>query len=136
MSLGERLGEWIGYGVGVVIYGPRAALEQRHLRRIRRAFAAWLADERYTKQIAEPGRVRRLVERQDDELALLLECELRPLDDRAFITIRLEKLPHMEDDRVAVETKAPRSAGEWSDLAEGAVRAAAKRIRRHRGGYR
>jgi len=131
------LGETIGHGIGAAIFGPGVALKQRHNRTIRRAFAAWLGDETYTKQVAEPGRVRRLVERRDDELTFLLECELQPEIDRAFITIRLEKLPHMTEDQVLMERAAPESAGEWNDFASGAVQSAADLIRRNRGdGYR
>lgn len=127
----------MGYGIAALFLGPAKALRQRHIRTIRRSFAAWLGDEKYTKQVAEPGRVRRLVERSDDECSFLLECELRPEIDRAFITIRLEKLPHMTEDHVMMEREAPQSAGEWNDFANGAVQAAADLIRRHRGeGYR
>jgi hypothetical protein len=137
MSFWEAVGEKVGYGLAAIIYGPRVALEQRHKRTIRRAFAAWLGDEKFTKQVAEAGRVRRLVERQSDELSFLLECELHPEIDRAYITIRLEKLPHMKEDHVLVEDEAPESAAEWDDLATGAVKKAAETIRRHRGdGYR
>ena len=121
MGFWEAVGEKLGYGIAAVIYGPRVAIEQRHERTIRRAFAAWLGDEQYTKQVAERGRVRRLVERQADELSFLLECELRPEIDRAYITIRLEKLPHMNEDHVLVEEEAPESADAWNDLAEAAI---------------
>lgn len=132
-----RIGEAVGYGAAALILGPRAALQRRHLRTIRRAFAYWLSDEQYTKQVATHGRVRRLVERTDDELAFLLECELQPGDDLATIVIQLEKLPGMTEDKVVAETKAPLSADEWSHFASGAVREAAELIRRHRGeGYR
>ena len=89
MSFWEKVGETIGHGIGAIVYGPGAAMKQRHLKTIRRAFATWLGGESYTKQIAEPGKVRRLVERQDDELTFLLECELRPEHDDAQIVITL-----------------------------------------------
>ena len=136
MSFWESVGEKIGYGIAAVLYGPRVAIEQRHQRTIRRAFAAWLADEQYTKQIAEPGRVRRLVERQVDELSFLLECELRPEIDRAYVTIRLEKLPNLNDDHVLVEDEAPEGPDAWNDLADSAIAQAAKLLRSARVGYR
>lgn len=137
MSFWLRVGETVGYGIAAMLLGPKVAIEQRRRRTARRAFATWLGDEVYTKQIAEPGRVRRLVERRDAELAFLLECELRPVEDRATITIRVDPLPGVREDHVLVERDAPDSPDGWTELATEAVTGAAELCRRHRGdGYR
>ena len=137
MSFWEKVGEAAGHGVATLVFGPSIALERRRMRTVRRAFAAWLGDESYTKQIGTPGHVLRLVERQDAELTFLLECELHVIEDLARITTRFEKLPHVDDDLVHAEKKAPRTREDWNDLANGAVQKAAETVRRGRGeGYR
>ncbi len=148
MSFWSKLGESVGYGIGAVIFGPTVALERRRIRTIRRAFAEWLGDEKYTKLVPEPGRVRRLVERQDAELPFLLECQLEPAEGTATIAIALERPVPADPEELApaylskpdvlrLETPAPQTASEWKDLADVAVQKAALVTRRYRGdGYR
>jgi hypothetical protein len=101
--------ERLGYGIGAVIFGPTRALEQRNNRQMRRAFAQWLAGERYTKQTATKGCVRRIVERQDAELSCVLECELHHDTKLAGIAVAMEPLPERVKVQVFREDPEPTS---------------------------
>lgn len=106
MSFWENVGETIGYGLGVVVFGPKVALQQRAQRTIRRSFAGWLSEENFTKQEPLSGHVRRFVERQEDELPFVLECDLAPREGVArIVTTTADRLPDRV--RVRIERDVP-----------------------------
>lgn len=97
MSVWERLGEKVGYGLATIVLGPHAALERRARRAMRTAMVQWVMAHRPSKREAPRGILRRTVSLQADAEPIDVDVEVDLHARRASLTFPITRLPSYVD---------------------------------------